>query len=708
MVVLVCLGGRGLIYQHRLNQQTLNSQVAVTQRLRVFADDIRINGRLVSLRGQDLQSGQKEAATLILKDDAQEQRIRSIGQTTYWNITGTAQPVMPPTNCHQFDLRRYYHRQGICNQVRINSIQSIQPGRREDLLGACHCLRWHLARYFQQMPAPLADYCQQLIIGQTSLDAGEAMKEAKRLGIIHLFCISGMHVFLLVAMVRLACCYLWLDRELVNYGLIILLPLYLVIAGGSVSLVRAVVMTEVSLLHGLLRADHLDGWALSLLAGLVLEPELLLEIGGQLTYLLSLVLQVGDGQVGRLRQSIFLALVSLPTILNYQFEFHCLSFVVSYPLIPLFSYLIFPAVLVGAATYWLLPGLGLVINQLIHLFQAGIGLLATMPGEVHFGKPPLVLGLLLFLLTLWCLYDYRQERAWVALIGAYLACFAWIHCSPLGEVTFVDIGQGDCIIIREPFNRRVEMIDTGGKVQFGPRPLTQNSGEDQAARTSINYLKSLGISHLDAVYLSHHDADHIGYLPTVLESMQVNEVVVPAGMEGQQAFMRRVRAFPTVRVVPVTDRQKISGSQLTILHPFTSGAGQNEDSMVLAGSFGQLNFVFTGDLDQENEKRVIAKYPQLRADVLKLGHHGSKTASCDEFLDQLHPRWGIISAGRFNRYHHPSDEVVQRLKTKRITPISTQQYGMIRYIYGPLGNGRWVTELQGGELKWTLPTCLNN
>lgn len=104
---------------------------------------------------------------------------------------------------------------------------------------------------------------------------------------------------------------------------------------------------------------------------------------------------------------------------------------------------------------------------------------------------------------------------------------------------------------------------------------------------------------------------------------------------------------------------------------------------------------------------IINKYPQLRATVLKLGHHGSKTASDPRFLSRLGVKTAIISAGRFNRYHHPSAEVVAELRRARIAALSTQQYGMIKYhYYGD--HGYWQTTLKGDELRWTLPNSLNN
>lgn len=692
-------------YQYDQNVYVRTAQTLTQQRqtFRVLADSIKIDDRVVRFVGQTQLNRANEAVTVIVKDTHTLQQIRAIRGTTVWQIQGEVQPLLPATNQNQYDWRRYYHQHRVYNRCKVTRIESITPVGRVSLIDWCHNLRTRLSCYFMTMPQPLASYCQQLLIGQHDPMAGQAMQDVKRLGIIHLFCISGMHVFLLVAIVRRICTYLWLERETADGLVILLLPVYLIIAGGSISVVRAVLMAELGLCRRFLKIDALDCWSLSLLAGLVVEPELGLTLGGQLSYLLSFILQVLEKNIQEFKQTLMLALVSLPSILSFCFEFHWLSLVLSYPIIPFFSFVLFPLTLVCAVTYAIWPTFGYLVNGLIKVTQILFSQLASLPGEVHFGKPPLFLALLLLIGTLWCLQDYRCRLRWLLLGVSYLLCFACLHCPLNGEVTFVDIGQGDCIIIRTPLNRQVVMIDTGGKLQFGQQ-TRHPQVSDLATQTSINYLKSKGIHHLDTVYLSHHDVDHIGYLPTVLRQLNVDKVIVPAGMERQAALVRRVAVSPQTKVIPTTDSQ--SAGELRVLHPFSVGQAQNEDSLVLAGKFGQYHFLFTGDLDRENELKVLQRYPDLRCDVLKLGHHGSRTASDPEFLRRLGVSYGIISAGRFNRYHHPNDKVVLALHELGVRPLSTQQYGMISYLYTKQG-GYWRTTLKGDEIKWTLPDCLN-
>jgi competence protein ComEC len=681
----------------------------VTQMVLVYPDELTVKGNFMTAVGKDLATNKRESITMTVKGAQVARELAESTRPVIWKISGKMQPFLPNTNENQFNYQRYNYHRRLTTHVQINELQEVVPVEKMGIVGNCHYRRACLSHYFATMPSPLDSYCLQLIVGKASEETTDLLASVKKLGLLHLFCISGMHVVLLTVLLRKLLVYLWWDREVIDWLLICLLPLYLIIGGGATSLIRATIMAEMGLLHRYLHLDALDGWAISLLAGLVIDPSLLLTLGGQLSYLLSFMLQVLPRQLTSFKQAVLLNLVSVPSILSFVYELHLLSFLASYVVIPVFAVVIFPAVIIAACCYCFMPAMTYLINDGLLIFHRLLDWCSRLPGEILFGKPPLFLALLLFILTVYAIDHRSLKRVWLMVAGTYLLTMALIHVPLKGEVVFFDIGQGDAIIIREPFNRQVLLIDTGGKVNFGrPSWAKPVSSRDDGERIIVNYLKSQGIDHLDTIFLSHHDADHIGYLPSILAHLTVDQIVVPAGMEKQPALLKRL-AEGTSRpsLVPVTDQVQLQTLPLQILHPFAPGEAKNEDSLVLAGQFGGARFVFTGDLDRENEKKVMEKYPNLRADILKLGHHGSKTASDPAFLHQLQAQYGIISAGRFNRYHHPDDITIANLRQANIIPLSTQQYGMIKYSYYR-DKGKIKTYLRGDELKWTLPSCLSN
>lgn len=689
------------------NAQTkpLTTPQPVECNFKVLPDQIIVNGNLVQMQGTNLNSGERESVVLRLRSSQEKAALVHNQAVLFWQIKGQEQPIIGPTNFGQFDYQKYQWRHHIYNEIRAQKWHW-QPQKPHTMIERCHCLRIGLHQYFQTLPSPLSEYCDSLIIGLNTFKTTQLLSSVKKLGVIHLFCISGMHVVLLIAILRGLLIRLRFNIETIDWLLIALLPFYLIIGGGAASLIRASIMAEVRLLSHRLRFSRVDAWSISLVIGILLDPYVLLTLGGQLSYLMSLLMPLSLRNVSDLKRAFWLNLVSLPSLFHYIYEVHLLSTLVSWLLIPLFGTVLFPLTLLAALTASWLPLLAYSFNQMLKLLHRILDQLAAGPGMLVFGKIPAFWAMVLLILTLWLLADPAQKGSWKLLMLVYCAVFMMIHLPLFGEVTFVDIGQGDCATVKMPLNRKVIMIDTGGKLHYQmPQWAKSQTNNDQAARTSISYLKSRGITHLDAICLSHSDADHIGYLPTMLDSMRVSEILVPSGMERNQKFTRLIKK--PIQVVPVRAGDQIKGTSLKVVHPFKPGTGKNEDSMVLAGRFGQLRFVFTGDLDRSGERQVIKHYPKLHADVLKLSHHGSKTGSDPKFLYRLQPRYGIVSAGRFNRYGHPNRVTIKNLKKQDITPISTQQYGMISYVYHQ-NHGYWKTRLKGDELKWMLPPYANS
>lgn len=691
--------------QQNIRSITVKQQCEITNRTYlVLPDQVTINDSFISARATDVQTGERVILAYFAKNYQEVQKISKTSSVMRWTVSGNKCPLEPATNFNQFDSQRYYWQFHIYNQVKCKQLRVVN-NYQSGLIQRCHVLRAKLYTYFSYFPHPLASYCQQLILGMKNDQSAEMMENVKRLGLLHLFCIYGMHVVLITDCLRKGLVRAHFNREDIEWLLIISLPIYLIIGGGSISLIRAVIMAEMNLIQRVTGLSSLDGWAMSLLGGLLFDPWLLLTLGGQLSYLLSFALQVIPNTIRSYRQSLLLNLVSLPSVLAFVYEIHLLTFICSFLIIPFFSEIIFPAVIISALLSKWLPLFPLLVNYLLKEFEWLLGELSNWPGVIRFGKPSAIIIWVLFIVTL-LIIDHYRLRSLLFLGGLYAIAFITVHVPLYGEVTFVDIGQGDSVIIRYPFSNRVELIDTGGKLLFGKRPA--RTKRDYATKTSINYLKSCGVSKIDTIYLSHHDLDHIGYLTSVLQNFKVKQLVVPKGMEKQHSLIRLipVNCQQIPQILPVVAGNKLSCSNLYVLHPFDKSEGKNEDSMVLAGVFGQLKFMFMGDLDRQGERNIMHRNPDLKIDVLKLGHHGSKTSSDPQFIRQLLPRIGIISAGRQNRYGHPNQETLITLSKNNVKPVSTQRYGMIRYRY--YGSSyHWQTKLKGDEYGWMLPR-LNN
>ncbi|MGY5339165.1 DNA internalization-related competence protein ComEC/Rec2 [Levilactobacillus spicheri] len=705
LILALGFGGWLVSRQRRLTNRRLSvTQVTPqTVRLRVAPDSVSIRGTGYHLVGQRAD-GERLLVHGQLRSVAELRTLQRLTVPTEWVVTGAAQGLLPAPNQHQFDAARYWEHRGIVNTLRVTGPLHLRPvasDARHWWGDHWHGWRSRLIQRCQRLPGALKVYALGLFPGSRATEAAQELAGMQRLGLIHLFAISGLHVALLLTVLEWSAVHLHLSREWWDWGLLLLLLGYAVLAGGGSGVLRACWMRAVQL--GARRTGHsvdgLTAWSVALGVGLWQNPGLLFELGSQLSYGLSLgLILLPPLSVGWRQLS--LTLLSLPSLLTGIFQWHGLTILANAVVVPLFPLVILPVTVVGTTVGPVFPGIARACAAVLGTFDAGLTGLASLPGNVLFGRPAWWISWAWLAGTWWLLSRPSRERRrgvkW--LVASYVVVFGVIHLPLTGEVTYFDVGQGDSILIREPLNRRVTLIDVGGRLAF-PQPhwAPPQAVQYGATHTSINYLKSLGIDHVDDVYLTHHDADHIGDLPAILQNLRVRRLLVPAGMEREPGWQRLLRGAPRVTIQPL---QVGMAAGLRVWHPFRPGVADNGGSLALQGWYGGLNFWFMGDLDQAGERQILATGLPIHADVLKVGHHGSKTATAPAFVRQLRPRLAIISAGRHNRYGHPDQETLATLRQQRVPYWSTQENGMIRYTYWGQ-RGSWSTKLHLREASST-------
>lgn len=434
------------------------------------------------------------------------------------------------------------------------------------------------------------------------------------------------------------------------------------------------------------------------MATLLFYPQVLLTLGGQLSFLLTLAV-ITTKNMNYWIRGLFLSFVSFPIILSQQYGWNVWQTLANLLVVPLFSTVVLPATLIGYFFSWL-PFIQSFTNGLILVFDRLIFLVGQLPGYVVIGAFSWPV-LLILLLIPWFLFRVSQKVRMI-LVSAWLFCFsvnyALIHWPSKGEWTTFDIGQGDAAVLIEPGHRSVTVIDTGGKVVFGPLPMydigKQNGKqknleqkrlkeqEGQARAVIIPYLHARGIAKIDTIALSHQDQDHIGDARLLLEKFKVKQVVMPAGMADLPAYKKKIKPYLNkAKVVEATDETTINNCPLIIRYPFSAGSAGNDDSLAWTGRIGGQEIYTAGDLDRSGEQKILSKYPDLAPTIVKFGHHGSKTATDPAVYSRWHPRIGLVSAGRDSRYGHPHKEVLDVARNEGMIVYSTQEQGMLRYVY---------------------------
>ncbi|MCC9626707.1 MBL fold metallo-hydrolase [Thalassospira sp. MA62] len=259
-------------------------------------------------------------------------------------------------------------------------------------------------------------------------------------------------------------------------------------------------------------------------------------------------------------------------------------------------------------------------------------------------------------------------------IGSAVLFSGALLVSPYGEasaaasikVHYIDVGQGDAIYIKMPSGEDV-IIDGG------------NKGKGDAI---VAYLKKQKVDDIEVLISTHPDADHIGGLDEILDAYRVENVYAPKVKHTTQAYKDFLQAVKregkTIKTAQMGVSLPIKGVSAKFVGPVKSYSNSdlNNWSAVLHVTYKKNTFLFTGDAEHVAEKDMMAKKQTLRADVLKVGHHGAKTSTSSTFLNVVKPKYAVLSVGK-NSYGHPTSEVVTNLKRVKATTLRTDKNGTI-------------------------------
>jgi competence protein ComEC len=518
-------------------------------------------------------------------------------------------------------------------------------------------------------------------------------------GIYHLMSVSGVHVALVAGLVWLLAG--WLPRPLRLLLMLAAILLYLLLVGPLPSLVRSAVMGALAALALLAErppaAANALGWAVILL--LLDQPDLALSPAFQLTVsatagLLLLAPPLARRWQGRwlpvraaepVAASVGAQLATLPWALP---RFHMLS-----PLAPLLNLPAVPwtglaliASLLWTAVALISPGLAGALLPVLDLLAAPFSWPSRTPPEVWLPMPlalsagwawAIAAGAAALLLLPLRRRTVLLVLAAVAVLG--VLCTRSRPQDP--ELAMLDVGQGDAILLRD--GDRAVLVDGGG-----------SRGGDIGGRALLPALLGEGVKHLDALVMTHPDNDHCGGLVDIAAYLPVREVWMAPGWD-RAGCAGRLLDLPGVRTRFLSRGQRLTLGRwrLTALHPAADDHQPvNERSLVLLAEANGRRAILTGDVEKGAERDLVDCCARdLRADLLKVAHHGSRTSSTEDFLDAVAPRLALISVGVGNVYHHPSPEIVERLRDHRARVLRTDRAGEIVVRFGADGRLRIET-----------------
>lgn len=598
-------------------------------------------------------------------------------------LTGKLEALTGFRNPGGFDSEQYNRVNGLGGRLKNARVMAVQEetGWRDKLellnLRLCHRLE-------QGAGGEAGAVLGGMLLGGSSRLDDETREVFIANGLAHLLSVSGTHLLLLAGL--LSALLKPLPSKYRKFLLALLLCAYAALCGGRPPVLRALLMSTAVLFGG---AGDERGRLLCLTAlGLLLfKPLWLLDIGFQLSFGAAAGL-IWLLPVCRRCLPVFLpAVISegvavtlaaqlgvLPFIVSYFHQLSVISLVSNIVLVPLLEL----AALLGLAGCtlplgdYLLAAAGFLVRQVL---TQGTWL-SSLPGSVlTVGELPLWCAVIYYgLLAVWadwpCLQFLRNwERhcfmaACALLLGGALL---WQQYGPQPLTAyFLDVGQGDCVVLVTP-SRKVLVYDTGGLASL-----------DIGGKIAAPFLRSLGITSVDVLLLSHYDFDHAGGAAGLLRQMQVKEIVLPQERltEASAAIRQSIIAAAGESEISLAGQGRSWQFEEILLRlavPAAQIAGNEASTLAeFFSPYGSL--LLTGDMGEEREQNLaLGRYT-----VLKAGHHGSKYSSSAGFLQQVQPLVTVISCGRGNRYGHPHAETMERLRAAGSRILRTDAMGCIK------------------------------
>ena len=525
-------------------------------------------------------------------------------------------------------------------------------------------------------------YIMTFILGDKSFIDNEVKESYQDNGISHLFAVSGMHISLFAGIMLF-----FLKRvsynNYFNYGMVCLFLLfYLFLAGFPASLLRASVMFILFSINKVfnLKISNLNILFMVIITILFIDPFYLFDIGFQFSYLISGTLIMMRWKIGviksKLKRSFYVSvvcfLVSFPICIYNFYGTNFMSVLFNLFYIPFVSIIVFPLSLITFVFPFLDSVLyySIFVMERISLFISSINFGYIIFPKVNFGV--YFIYYIVIFLSFW-----KIEFVLLFLV-MLLIHKGYIYFNSNLYVYYLDVGQGDSALIRLPNNSGNILIDTGGKFSYEMEKWREKGSKYSIVKSStIPFLKSFGIKKLDYFILSHGDYDHMGEAINLVENFKVEKVIFNCGLYNDlENELIEVLDKKKIKYYSCIKELNIDNNKFHFLQT-KEYDNENDNSNVIYTKMNGYKFMFMADAGTEKEKDILNEYDISDIDVLKVGHHGSKTSSSRTFIDEINPKYSIISVGKNNRYGHPNKEVLNTLENSKI--YRTDQDGSIMF-----------------------------
>lgn len=545
-----------------------------------------------------------------------------------------------------------------------------------------------------------------LLVGDRSEIDETTTQQFRQTGLMHLLAVSGLHIFLLGMIVfellrsllnrtRLPFYHREIIRSVVT---ILILLLFWIVTGNSPSILRAIIMALIAILANLWQRPHigLNALGVSAFCLLLYDPNIRYDIGFQLSYAAVLALMLvypvlnayctekrfPNKGLQKLMSSIMLSIAAtlgtLPILLVHFGTVSLGGIILNIVGVPLSSVALIAGIL-SVIGFGISETIGLALSSaaewLTIAFKAftlwGYESFACLQVEYYVDNLWILISIVALL---WAIAHQSKRKA---SIGLALLCitfnfygFLWQPTKAPLDVLFFDVGHGDAALIQFPNGKKM-LVDVGDCNEYA----------DMGERVIVPHFKKQNLQTVDIVLITHPHADHIGGLPYILRNLKVGKVLMNGNMKSHPMLNSSLKIADSLNIpvyaVKKGDQLRIDEQvDIRILSANAKHENPNEGSIVFTLQYGITKFLFTGDAEAETENQLLSQYPQaLGANVIKVGHHGSKTSSTPTFVQKATAysanEYAVVSVSADGKHGLPDYSALIRWKEAGANVLST-------------------------------------
>lgn len=561
--------------------------------------------------------------------------------------------VSPKNNTvpYLFNYKKYLYNKRVYYTLKIDSIKILNENSNPFIKLKNRVIK-HVNSYKD------STYLYAFILGKTELISDEVLTSYRENGISHLFALSGLHVSIFSSILLFILKKLRF-KEILNYVLIfIFLLLFSFITGFSPSILRA---TLLFFLLGINKVFYLNIRTLDILylvfiILVIINPFIIYNLSFILSFTAAFFLIFSSDLlkgknyfVSLFKVSLLSYFASLPLSIYYFGYTNLLGTILNLVFVPLVSFVVFPLTLLT----FIISKFYSILNITTNLLESLSLLFNKFKIIIYF--PRINLIFVFIYLSILMLYIKFKKKICLYLIIVLLIFF---KIRPYMDnntyIYYIDVGQGDSILVVTPHLNKTILIDTGGIVSFN-----ENYKSNIVKNKTIPFFRRIGINRVDYLFLTHGDYDHAGEANELLSNFCVKKVFINKGNINN--IEKKINNKEVLRLKNfVIDNIKVNSLNNNVFN------NENDDSTILLFNIYDYKFLFMGDASIKTEEYLLNNYILPNVDILKVGHHGSYTSTSTDFINVIKPKYSVISVGENNMYKHPNKSVLDILDNTKL------------------------------------------